>query len=462
MDHIEGKKVALIGLSVEGVDAIPFLISLGCSVMCLDSREISEFEALQNTYKGKDVVFHCGPTYLERIHEADYVVRSPGVSLRIPELESFRSMPGKILTSATQLFFSYCKAPIIGVTGTKGKGTTCTLIYEMCKAEGKQVYLGGNVGTPLLSQVLSIPDDAVVVYELSSFQLEDMKMSPHIAVVLRITQDHLANFDPHASSFHATREEYVAAKSSIVRFQSDKDFAIVNATDETALSFAKLTVAQIKTFTRDHDKDADCFVKNQTVFFHEKDEYVEIVRKDTMKMLGVHNLDNIAAAALASRLVGVSIDNIKKVACTFPGLEHRLERTRTVGGVTYINDSFSTVPETTIAAIESFDAPLVLIVGGSEKMSDFSHMAEIITKNNVITVIAIGQMTEKIVNALKHAGYEKKIITGCKNMEEIVHEAHACAPRGSVVLMSPACASFGMFHNYKERGTLFKYAVSHI
>lgn len=441
MHIFKGKSVAILGLSVEGLDSIKFFQSEGAVIWCCDRRTKSELGKTYTDLRGKVKGFQLGVGYLQHLERFDYIVRTPGMSPRFPELQ------GKAFTSATKLFFDLCRAPIIGVTGTKGKGTTSTLIANMLREDGKKVWLGGNVGVPLLSHVREIKATDIVVLELSSFQLEDVKVSPHIAVVLRTTQEHLANQDKMATNFHPTREAYVEAKKSIVRYQSASDFAVLNADDQTSRSFAAETPAHILYFSRRTDNNV----------FVGKDMVCSL---DQIKLRGQHNLDNIAAAALASHLAGASITAIRRAATSFEGLEHRLETVRKVGGVLYVNDSFSTVPETTIAAIFSFTEPIILIAGGSEKGSDFSELGVEIAKHNVKTLIAIGAMTTRIVTAVKNAGFMGKIITGLSSMHEIVRSAAKDAVQGDVVLLSPACASFDMFTNYKERGKQFKHEVS--
>ena len=457
MTKFNGKRVAIIGISVEGKDTIDFFLKEGCSIICCDRRSEQELTDTIALYKDSSVTFNCGPTYLDKIRDANLIVRTPGMSLKTPELVAAKNR-GIEITSATKLFFELCAAPIIGVTGTKGKGTTSTLIHDMLAADGKTVFLGGNVGVSLLSNVRSIKQSDVVVYELSSFQLEDMSISPHVAVVLRITEDHLANFDVNATNYHETREAYVEAKSNIVRHQTADDIAVINRGDGTARTFAEMTTAKKVYFDR-YGTEADCYIENHTVMLVEEGTVVEIANAHTVQVRGDHNLEDVAAATLACRSMGVPISTIQKAAQAFKGLEHRLEFVRTVHEVSYYNDSFSTVPETTIAAIESFEEPKVLILGGSEKKSDFTMMGAYIAKSNVTGVILIGAMTGRIHDALRVAQFKGKIVIGCTNMHDVVEQATKLAKSGSVVLLSPACASFGMFINYKERGKQFKHEV---
>lgn len=454
MQVYKGKTVAILGLSVEGIDSVRFFHSQGAKVWCCDRRTK---EALGSTYTELvplSAGFQLEKNYLKDLDRFDIVVRTPGMNLRIPELVALQKK-GKEITSQVKLFYSLCPAPIIGVTGTKGKGTTATLITKMLEADGKTVWFGGNIGTPILSMIKNIKKSDVVVLELSSFQLEDCEMSPHVAVVLRTTQEHLANQDTLASNYHLTREAYVEAKKSIVRYQKKYDVAILNADDPTSSSFAKETQAQAQYFSRTK-KTTDAYVDNHAVYIRGE----KICSASDIKLRGEHNLDNIAAAALAATAVGVSIVAISQAAKSFEGLEHRLEAVRTVDGVLYVNDSFSTVPETAIAAIESFIEPIILIAGGSEKGSDFSELGKVITSHSIKVLIAIGRMTDRIVTAATSAGFTGKIITGATSMHEIVTTAAREATAGDVVLLSPACASFDMFKNYKERGTLFKHEVS--
>jgi len=441
MHVFKNKKVAILGLSVEGLDSVKFFHEEGARIWCCDRRTREELGQVYTDLKKIAAGFQLGDAYLKDVDRFDFVVRTPGMSIRVPELQ------GKAITSSTKLFFDLCPAPIIGVTGTKGKGTTSTLITKMVEASGKKVWLGGNVGVPLLSQVKKIQPTDIVVLELSSFQLEDLTVSPHIAVVLRTTQEHLANQDKLASNFHVSREAYVEAKKSIVRYQTHDDVVIVNEDDPTSSSFAAETPARVLSFHRRNDHSV--YVGSE-----------KICSLDEIKLRGEHNLDNIAAASLAAFSAGVPLEAIRIAARAFEGLEHRLESVRRVANVLYVNDSFSTVPETAIAALESFTEPIILIAGGSEKGSDFTELGIAIARGRVKALIAIGKMTDRIVTAAKNAGYANTIVTGCSSMHEIVDSAKKIATSGDVVLLSPACASFDMFTNYKERGKLFKHEVS--
>lgn len=457
MSRYKNKHIAIVGLSVEGIDSAEFFKQQQADITFCDRRTKSELGKTFTKLSGISTHFQLGPGYLSGLHRFDYIVRTPGMSPRTPELIDAQKK-GSIVTSLTKLFFAHCPSPIIGVTGTKGKGTTATLIHNILETGGKRVWLGGNVGIPLLSRVRDMKRTDIVILELSSFQLEDLTQSPHIAVVLKITQEHLANFDPMATNYHESRESYVKAKEPIVRYQDESDFVVYNKDDVTSSSFVTLAKSHAFSFSR-INQSSDCFVKDDTVILRWKETNHVICKSADIHLLGAHNLENIAAAALAGVLSGVTVPHIRSAVFSFKGLEHRLELVRVKGGVSYYNDSFSTVPETTIAAIESFRTPLILIVGGSEKGSDFTQLGKVIARSLVRTLLAIGAMSERITESARSAGFGGEIITDLTSMHDIVKVAKHKAHSGDIVLLSPACASFDMFPNYKERGLQFKKEV---
>lgn len=405
MIDFKGKKVVVLGAGDDTKDVIPYLEKEGALVTILDEKKGQSFYNL-STY--------------------DVIVRSPGVYRYRSEIEEAEKN-GVIVTSKIKLFFDLCPAKIIGVTGTKGKGTTATLIYEILKKAGKKVYLGGNIGTGIFHLLPDLDKTSWVVLELSSFQLIDLEKSPHIGVVLMVTLDH--------QNWHISEEEYVTAKKNIVVYQKATNFAVVNKDYPNSVAIGK--AAKGKVF----------WISGTDVTF-------------SSRLRGEHNKENISAAIAVAKIIGVPFE---ETVANFKGLEHRLEEVRTVNGVTFYNDSFSTVPETAIAAIKAFHEPEIIILGGSEKGSDFTKLGKTIAQaSNIKAVILIGLMTERIEKAIKNADPENKvkIIKGSKNMDEIVKTAYNNAISGNVVLLSPACASFDMFQSYKDRGQQFKDAVN--
>lgn len=449
----KNNKVAVIGSGVEGVSAAKWLAKQGAEVTVLDKNENVDKE--QGT---KDIKFMSGKRYLLKLDWHDIIVRSPGVRRNLQEIMD-AERKRKIVTSLTQIFFDLCPAPIIGVTGTKGKGTTSALIYEMLKEEGLDVYLGGNIGMPPLDFLDKLNPSSWVVLELSSFQLEDLNKSPHIAVMLMIVPEHLGADSVGTINYHDSMAEYVSAKRNILRFQANKDYAIINRDYPASNESDIFTEGKIFQISREREAAEDgCFTRQGRIIIRKNRIEEDVIDLADVLLPGKHNYENICAAVMAADLAGVSLRSIGKVLRSFKGLEHRLELVREVNGVRYYDDSFSTTPETAIAAIEAFEDPEILILGGSHKGSDFTELGKVINeKQNIKAIIGIGAEWENI--KLKINNEKLKIIEGCQGMEDVVQKASMIAEPGDVVLLSPACASFGMFKNYKERGDLFKREV---
>jgi len=442
---LKNKKIAVLGLGIEGEDICRYLISQGVrNITVFDQKTPEELgEKIDELRINGLTDYELGPNYLKNgLGGFDVIFRSPAFKLSLPEIVEVKKS-GTIITSATKLFFDLCPAKIIGVTGTKGKGTTSTLIYEILKKAGKRVFLAGNIGEPMLALLPKLDKKSWVVLELSSFQLQDLKKSPHIAVVLFITSEHL--------DYHSSTEEYVQAKANIVRWQKESDFAVLNGDNQTSSSFASLTKAKVYYFSKEKKVDG-AFVRDGRIYLFNK----LIGPTNKLQVLGVHNWENICAACTAAFLAGADLNSIKKVVFSFKGLEHRLEFIREIGGVKFYNDSFSTTPETTIAAIKAFSQPIILITGGSEKGSDYTQLGKEISQSKVKTLILIGKTAQKIKKIVQKAGFRGKIIYKPGEMKEVVKKAFTEAKKGDVVLLSPACASFDMFKNYKDRGWQFK------
>ncbi len=450
MEKFKKKKVAVVGLGLEGKDVVEFLLKSEAEVTLFDQKKESDLDF--SGIEKKKIKLVCGEGYLDDGFVGfDYIFRSPGVYRFIPQIVEAEKK-GVVVTSAIKLFFDLCKASVIGVTGTKGKGTTSTLIYEILKASGKDVYFGGNIGKPYLELLSKLSKKSLVVLELSSFQLIDLEKSPHIAVVLNITVDHL--------DWHKDKEEYVNAKKNIVKHQSIQDFSVINYDYPTPKSFSKETKAKVFYFSRLRETSG-CFVKDGKIILSIEGKNVEIGDTKNLLLRGGHNWENITAAVCAAKLAGANESAIRKVVFSFKGLEHRLELVGTAKGVTFYNDSFATGPQPTMAAIDSFDGPLSLILGGSEKGLDYTELGLKIAKTeNVKSVVLIGQVAPKIYKALSEAGFKGKIFDlGKPSMKEIVDCALKNTPQGGVVVLSPAAASFDMFKDYKDRGNQFKEAV---
>jgi len=447
--NFKDKKVAVLGLGLEGEDICRFLLQQKAKITVFDQKTASELGKIYQELKKKEVKFELGKNCFQTgLISFDFVFRSPGFHRFLsPIIQAEKK--GVVITSATKLFFDLCPGKIIGVTGTKGKGTTATLIYEILKKAKKKIFLAGNIGESMLNLLPKLNKDSWVVLELSSFQLMDLDKSPQIAVVLFITSEHL--------DYHQDRDEYLQAKSNIVRHQKRKDYSIFNADDPISASFAKLTSAQAFYFSRSK-KVNGAYVKNKQIILGKE----VLGQTKNLKLRGEHNWDNVGAAVTAGFLAGANLEAIKKAVFSFKGLEHRLELVRVKNKVSFYNDSFSTTPETAIAAIKAFHEPLILIAGGSEKGSDYSQLGQEIARSSAKTLILIGKTSEQLRKVVNQAGFKGEIVFRPGEMKKIVEIAWQKSKPGDVILLSPACASFDMFKNYKDRGHQYKKSVANL
>jgi UDP-N-acetylmuramoylalanine--D-glutamate ligase len=439
---LTGKNIAIFGLGKEGISAANFL-GKNNNITLFDDKNEDEI----NKSRLKKLHINCPVYYSEKLpNEAfDLVVRSPGVKITNPKLQRLIEKGAK-LTSPTKIFFELCNTKIIGVTGTKGKGTTSTLIYEILKTTFPDVFLAGNIGLPALDVLPSLKKESIVVLEMSSFQLIDLGISPHIAVVLMITSEHL--------DWHKDNYEYVSAKENIIKHQTKGDFAVINYNSQTSRNFAKKTKAKTLFFSK-VSKTNGVYVENGQLVSNINRKEVICPIKEIL-LPGTHNLENVAAAVTVAKIQHIENKNIIKILRTFKGLKHRLQLVRIVKDVSFYNDSFATTPETAVAALHAFTKPKILILGGSSKNSDFKPLAsELVRDKTLKAIILIGREAKKIKEEIVRAGGFKNIIEGPKNMTEIVYAASQLAGAGDIVLLSPSCASFDMFKNYQDRGDQF-------
>ena len=438
----------MLGLGAENYAMLKFLFGKvkGAQITVCDKRSKDVLGDKYKELKNK-VAWKFGESFNKELYKFDVLFRSPGWPTDCPGIKGATHPGGArphpspllikergktILYSPIRLFFDLCPTKnIIGVTGTKGKGTTSSLIYEIIKQAGKRVWLGGNIGIAPFEFIKKIKENDWVVLELSSFQLEDLDKSPRIAVITNFYREHLAPADPNNPNFHRSFSKYRNAKLNIIKWQQAGNLAILNR---------KLGANVGRKVG-----------KGQHVYF----------TKSALpsRLPGEHNKENIAAAETVARLMNIKPASIAKAVANFRGLEHRLEIVREVKGVKYYNDSFATTPESTIIALKSFKPPIVLLAGGADKGANFKSLAKEIKKRVQFTVLFKGAATPRIVNELKRTGYPKSRIKTVNNIVTAVSLARKKIGKTGTVLLSPACASFGMFKNYKERGELFKHEV---
>lgn len=447
--EFQDKKIAILGFGVEGLSTAKYLLAHNLPFSILDSDP--DLVIPPDIQLKTDNVF-LGEGYLSHLKNFDIAVRAPGIRLSIKEIQSFKNS-GKELTSQIKIFFDLCPAEIIGVTGTKGKGTTSSLIYEILKKAGKSAFLGGNIGSPPLDFIDTVKSTDLVVLELSSFQLADLERSPKIAVVLMITVDHL--------DYHLTEGAYWSAKSSIVRYQTPSDLAIINHDYPTSLSFSHKTKGKVLLFSRKGRVTPGIYAQNGQIVSELQDGINTVMTTGEIAIIGEHNLENICAAVAVGKSLGIDTNVIRAAASEFKGLPHRLEFCGEVNDVKYYDDSASTNPETTLAALKSFNRPSVFILGGSSKQADFTKLGqEIAFSPNVVGVLLIGEEASSIEQAITvNNAFKGFILKDLKDMNDVVTRAHQLTPHGGVVVLSPACASFDMFRNYSERGDKFKEEV---
>ncbi|MDO8452325.1 MAG: UDP-N-acetylmuramoyl-L-alanine--D-glutamate ligase [bacterium] len=451
MGHYGKFKVGILGFGLEGQDALRYFLGQGSTVTVLDKKPIEELD--RTAFKDNAVTWVCGENYLKGgLKEFDIIVRSPGIYRFLPEIVEAEKA-GKNITSNTKLFFLESEANIIGVTGTKGKGSTSRMLQAALDKGGLTTLLLGNIGEPMLDRIVDADSFDWVILELSSFQLIDLDVSPPIAVCTNITIDHL--------DWHKDREEYVGAKENLWSHQKAGDFTIFNAEDQTLQSLSHNCTGKVYWASMRTDPGKGAYVQDEKVVI-EMDEKIEVGSPSDLQVLGEHNLLNSLLALSGAVAAGADPQVAWQGISEFKGYEHRLEVLGEFDGITYVNDSAATNPESTIAAIKSFDKPIVLIAGGSKKGHEFGELAKEITSSKVKAVVLIGQTAKEIENELDQASYTGDVVTITSSPEDAFEKAKKLAAQGDIVLLSPACASFGLFKNYKERGERFKLAIPQI
>ena len=439
-ESLKGKKIAVFGLGVSNRPLVRLLLEFGCDVLGCDRTPREKLDAEVLELEAAGCKLSVGDGYLDHL-DADLVFRTPGMHPGNPALEDLRSK-GAEVTSEMEVFFEVCPCTILAVTGSDGKTTTTTLISEMLKAAGKTVWVGGNIGAPLLPRVREMNPEDYAVVELSSFQLMDMKRSPHIAVVTNLAPNHL--------DIHKDMDEYVEAKKTIFRYQGREDILVVNADNAITASFKGTGVT--RTFSR-QGRDAYVRVVGDTI----TRGGVPVLKKGDILIPGEHNVENYMAAIAAVDGL-VDDETIRQVAKTFGGVEHRIELVRVKDGVRYYNDSIASSPSRTIAGLRSFPEKVILIAGGYDKHIPYDVLGPEICAHVKLLVLG-GATGPKIRAAVEDCpDYRPGCpeIVDCVDFTAAVKSAAAAARSGDVVLMSPASAAFDQFKNFMARGKYFK------
>lgn len=454
LETLRGRSIAVIGMGVSNTPLIRMLLRSELKVTVCDKSPRERVEEQAAELESLGAKLRLGPDYLAKIHKADIIFRTPGLSPNTPELQKAVE-GGSILTSEMELFFQLCPCPIIGVTGSDGKTTTTTLISEFLKEAGKNVYLGGNIGKPLLPDVDGMTPDDVAVVELSSFQLMSMDRSPNVAVFTNLSPNHL--------DYHHTMEEYTSAKLNIFCHQRPEDRAIFNYDNDITRSLAKMAVGQAMLFSRKQKLEEGVYLRDDAIWLTNSMGSREVLPLSDIRIPGVHNIENYMAAIAA--VDGIVPDKcVRAVAQRFTGVEHRIELVRELDGVRYYNDSIGTSPTRTMACLDSFEQKLIIIAGGYDKGVPFTQLG-IAMVEKVKVLILTGDTAPAIKKAVEEAeGYAD---SGMKLIEtddlaSAVTAARDVAQEGDVVVLSPACAAFDQFKNFMERGKVFKQLVNEL
>lgn len=447
-ESLKDKRVAVLGIGVSHRPLVRLLCKFGAKVTAFDAKTDAIDSLLKAEFSSLGVDFSLGSGYLEKL-DHEIIFKTPGMRFDIPELEKAREK-GSIVTSEMEVFFDICPAKIIAVTGSDGKTTTTTLIYKLLSEAGYRCRLGGNIGNPLLPEIEDITPEEIIVLELSSFQLHSMKKSPDIAVVTNLTPNHL--------DVHKSMEEYIDAKRNILRSQTEKNIAVLNSDNDITAGFAADTPGRTIFFSRKKILENGIFLNNDMIYDARKgQEPVAVLDRKDIALRGNHNIENYMAAYGAVREL-ISQDVFLKVAKSFQGVPHRIELVRKWREISFYNDSIATSPTRCMAALDSFDKPLVLIAGGYDKRLSFNELGRAISEKVKVLVLT-GQTAGKIRKAVIMSdtfSKDKTAIYTVEDFDEAVKLAARKAKSGDTVLLSPACASFDRFKNFEIRGERFR------
>ncbi|MGD9028531.1 MAG: UDP-N-acetylmuramoyl-L-alanine--D-glutamate ligase [Anaerolineae bacterium] len=450
-EALKDKHVVILGMARQGVALARFFAEAGAEVMVSDLQGEEALVDRLVELADLPIRYALGGHPTSLLDDADLLCLSGGVPLNTPIVEEAleRGIP---LSNDAQIFLDHCPAPVIGITGSAGKTTTTALVGEMCRSAGLRTWVGGNIGNPLIGDLAAIEQGDSVVMELSSFQLELMTTSPHIGVVLNITPNHLDR--------HRTMEAYVAAKRNIVAHQTAKDIAVLGYDDANARTLALETPGRLVFFSGGAEVEAGAFKTNGELTLRLEGLDREMCKARDVRLLGDHNLLNVLAAGAVAGVIGVPLGAIRDVATTFTGIEHRLELVRDVNGTRWYNDSIATAPERSLAAMRSFEEPVVLLAGGRDKNLPWDGFVEEALRRlrRLIVFGEAGPMIAKRMEEAMRADTAARLeqVTRVGTLEEAVEEAARAARSGDVVLLSPGGTSFDAFQDFAERGARFK------
>ena len=446
---MKNKKVLVFGSGISGIGAGKLLEQVGASVVLYDGKETLDKEVLK-AQLGDDTKAEIilGELSEEVMETLDLVVMSPGVPTDLPVVLKMRDM-GIPIWGEVELAYTYGKGDVLAITGTNGKTTTTALLGEIMKNYKESVFVVGNIGNPYTAAALEMREDSVAVAEMSSFQLETIhEFRPKVSAILNITPDHLNR--------HHTMEAYIKAKEDIAKNQTKEDTCVLNYEDEVTRKIGENVKANVLYFSSQRKLDRGIYLDDGNIILRQ-DEEILVCNVNELKLLGTHNYENVMAAVAMAAAYGTPMEVIRRTIKEFAGVEHRIEFVREKDGVAYYNDSKGTNPDAAIKGIQAMNRPTVLIGGGYDKDSEYEEWIQAF-EGKVKLLVLVGATKEKIAEAAERVGFVSYVMAD--SFEEAVEKCIEAAEPGDAVLLSPACASWGMFKNYEERGDKFKELVN--
>ena len=450
--NLQGKKVLVFGSGKSGIGAADLLEQTGATPVIYDGNEKIDKEAvLHKIPHHSRTEVYAGKLPKEVQDSLDLVVLSPGVPTDIPMVRAFYEQ-GLPVWGEVELAYRTGKGRVLAITGTNGKTTTTALLGKIMKDAEHSVFVVGNIGTPYTSKALEMKDNTTTVAEISSFQLETIEeFAPAVSAILNITEDHLNR--------HHTMEEYIRVKELIVKNQTADNYCVLNYEDPVLREFGKNIVPKTVYFSSERVLEQGIYLDGDQIILKTEKEEIPVVHTGDLKLLGKHNFENVMAAVAMAYYAGVSIDSIRRSICEFTAVEHRIEYVTEKNGVAYYNDSKGTNPDAAIKGIQAMNRPTLLIGGGYDKGSSYDEWLNAFD-GKVRYLVLIGQTRDKIREAAERLGVCPCIL--CENLEEAVKICAEKAEPGDAVLLSPACASWGQFDNYEQRGDMFKEYVRNL
>lgn len=448
---LRGKKATVVGLGIEGIALVPYLVSQGAEVTVSDARMPQALTENLGKIQGLPVRLALGGNRPKDCVDTDVLFVSQGVPLDIPALAAAKER-GVPFSSVTKLFMERCPASIVGITGSAGKSTTTSLVGEMFNAAGRKTLVGGNLGTILLDRLDELTPEHWVVLEMSHTQLELTDRSPHVAAITNISPSHADRYP----SF----DDYIELKKRIFHYQGPYDWLVLNADDAVTRAMAHQVRARVLWFSLNPDSSQDgAFIEAGSILLRLNGHEHTVLPVSDIRLMGVHNQANVVAACAVAGAAGLPVEAMAQAAREFRGVPHRLEWVRSIDGVDYYDDSIGTTPERVIAGLRSFERPIVLLAGGREKHLPLGHWASEVVRR-CTGVVFFGEAGPLLESAVKPVWTEPSKLVSVSNLEEAVPAARGLAQPGDIVLLSPACTSFDAYPNFEKRGEHFKQLVN--